>query len=93
VPLAIHFWLTAVSSLNTIFACNSEIALIQSLEKLFLGVNNITSIPTEIGLLSESLRVLNMMHCTIESELPSELGMLKSLQKLDLVSWYWSEVY
>ena len=49
-----------------------------------MGMNNITWIPTEIGLLSNSLQVLNLMHCTVESEIPTEIGRLTTLHKLDL---------
>jgi len=64
--------------------CDSEISLLSSLEKLFLGINNVTSIPTEIGLLSNNLDVLNCMHCALEGAVPTEIGALTNLEKLDL---------
>jgi Leucine-rich repeat (LRR) protein len=61
-----------------------EISLLPSLEKLFVGVNNITVIPAELSLLSNSLDVLNLMHNLLEDEIPSEIGRLTKLEKLDL---------
>lgn len=59
-----------------------------SVEKIFLGINNITSLPSEIGLLSNSLKVLNLMDCTINGSLFSELGALTHLKKLDVSENY-----
>ncbi|CAB9501351.1 Leucine Rich Repeat [Seminavis robusta] len=67
-----------------------EVTLLTSVEKIFLGVNNITSLPSEIAFLSNSLRVLNMMHCSVGSALPSELGGLTKLKKLDLSENYFA---
>jgi len=71
-------------SFQTFVILRSEISLFNTLEKIFLGINNVTSIPTEIGLLSNSLQVLNLMHCILEGEIPTEVGLLRQLKKLDL---------
>jgi Leucine-rich repeat (LRR) protein len=65
-----------------------EISLMTSIEKIFLGINNITSLPSEIGLLSSSLKVLNLMSCTVNGSLFSELGELSNLKKLDVSENY-----
>ena len=51
---------------------------------MFLGINNVTAIPTEIGLLSDTLEVMNFMHCSLEGPMPTELGVLSNLRKMDL---------
>ena len=54
------------------------------MKTIFLGINNVTAIPTEIGLLSDTLEVINFMHCSLEGPMPTELGTLSNLRKMDL---------